>query len=61
MIGYIVDFTVVAGLIIGITALNGVLLNTLGETFFGGRRRTEIADHSTDIQAGWNQVGGSKK
>jgi len=61
VIGYIVDFTVVAGLIIGITAFNGVLLNSIGETFFGGRRRTEIADHSTDIQAGWNQVGGIKK
>lgn len=60
MIGYIVDFSVVAGLVIGITALNGVLLNAIGETFFGGKRRTEIADHSTDIQAGWNQVGGKK-
>ena len=58
---YVFDLSIVAVLIIGITALVGVLTNSAGETFFGGKKRTEFTDKSADVQAGWKLVGGSKK
>lgn len=61
MAGYIFDFTIVAVLIIGITALNGVLTNGIGEKIFGGKRHSDISDHSAGIQSGWKNVGGKQK
>ena len=59
--GYIVDFLIVAILVIGITATNGVLTNAIGLKFFGGKSRNKIVDQSTSLQTGWNAVGGKKK
>lgn len=58
---YILDFVLVAGLIIGITAINGVLVNSLGENLIGRKRKSEFVDKSVQIQAGWKQVGGGHK
>ncbi len=61
MVAYITDLTIVALLIIGITALMGVISNSIGEYVFGGKRRTEFVDESAKYQTGWKTVGGKKK
>lgn len=61
MITYFVDMILVALCVIGITAVNGVMTNSIGEKLFGGKRYSHIFDQSKRIQSGWNQVGGKKK
>ncbi|MEO2077554.1 MAG: hypothetical protein ABGX20_19635 [Bacillus sp. (in: firmicutes)] len=58
---YITDLTIVALLIVGITALMGVITNSFGEKVFGGKRRSEYVDESARYQTGWKAVGGKKK
>ncbi|MDQ1147081.1 hypothetical protein QE429_003908 [Bacillus sp. SORGH_AS 510] len=58
---YITDLTIVALLIVGITALMGVITNSFGEKVFGGKRRSEYVDESAKYQTGWKAVGGKKK
>ncbi|KAB2337220.1 hypothetical protein F7731_06250 [Cytobacillus depressus] len=58
---YIFDLTVVALLIIGLTATLGVFTNGLGERLFGGRKKNEFVDQCAKFQTGWNAVGGKKK
>ncbi|AIM17435.1 hypothetical protein LRS37_02395 [Neobacillus sedimentimangrovi] len=58
---YITDLTVVAILIIGLTAVMGVILNSIGEKVFGGKRRSEYVDQSARFQTGWKAVGGKRK
>ncbi|MEH7335861.1 hypothetical protein V7161_24865 [Neobacillus drentensis] len=58
---YITDLTIVALLIIGITALMGVITNSFGEKVFGGKRRTEFTDQGAKYQTGWKNVGGNRK
>jgi hypothetical protein len=59
--GYIMDLTIVALLIVGITATIGVITNGIGTRFFSGSKRNEFVDQSTSLQTGWKKVGGSKK
>ncbi|PLR97608.1 hypothetical protein [Bacillus sp. T33-2] len=59
--GYILDLTIVAVLVVGITAVMGVLTNGIGEKFFGGKRKSEFVDQSERVQTGWKAVGGNKK
>ncbi|MDR7076618.1 hypothetical protein J2Y03_001621 [Neobacillus niacini] len=59
--GYIADLSMVAILIIGITALMGVITNGFGETVFGGKKRSEFVDQSARFQTRWKSVGGNKK
>ncbi|AND38979.1 MULTISPECIES: hypothetical protein [Cytobacillus] len=61
MVGYITDLTIVALLIIGFTALLGVLTNGIGEKVFGGKNKSEFVDQSARVQTGWKSVGGKKK
>ncbi|KML38616.1 hypothetical protein [Cytobacillus firmus] len=61
MVGYIADLTIVALLIIGFTALLGVLTNGIGEKIFGGKNKSEFVDQSARVQTGWKSVGGQKK
>lgn len=61
LIEYFIDFTIVAILVIGITAIMGVLTNGIGEKLFGGKNGTESFDKSASVQAGWKSVGGKKK
>lgn len=42
MIAFFIDFVTVAALIIGITALIGVITNSIGEKLFGGKRKNEV-------------------
>lgn len=58
---YITDLTIVALLIIGITAVLGVVTNGIGEKLFGGKRKSEFVDQSAKFQTGWKQVGGKRK
>ena len=61
MAGYITDLTMVALLIVGITALMGVITNGIGEKVFGGKNRSEYVDESAKYQTGWKAVGGKRK
>ena len=58
---YIMDLSIVALLIVGITALMGVITNSFGEKVFGGKNRSEFVDESAKYQTGWKAVGGNKK
>jgi len=60
MASYIIDLTIVALLIIGITAVLGVVTNGIGEKVFGGKRKSEFVDQSAKFQTGWKQVGGKR-
>jgi hypothetical protein len=60
MAGYLTDLTIVALLIVGITALMGVITNGVGEKFFGGKNKSEFVDKSASMQTGWKSVGGKK-
>ncbi|MEH7356825.1 hypothetical protein V7150_25290 [Neobacillus drentensis] len=57
---YITDLTIVALLIIALTALMGVITNSIGEKVFGGKRRTEFVDESAKYRTGWKAVGGKR-
>ncbi|MDR7000798.1 hypothetical protein J2Y67_003268 [Neobacillus niacini] len=59
--GYIADLTIVAVLVVGITALMGVITNGVGERVFGGKKRTEFTDRVSSYQTNWKQVGGNRK
>lgn len=58
---FIADFLMFAILVIGITAINGVLLNGFGNKFIGRKRKSEYTAKSMEIQTGWKQVGGGYK
>ncbi|WHY78987.1 hypothetical protein QNH20_07595 [Neobacillus sp. WH10] len=57
---YITDLTIVALLIIALTALMGIITNSIGEKVFGGKRRTEFVDESAKYRTGWKAVGGNR-
>lgn len=61
ILDYIIDFAIVALLIIGITATMGVLLNGIGERVFGGKGHKENYNQSAHTQIGWKSVGGKSK
>ncbi len=58
---YILDFALVSLLIIGITALLGVISNGIGIHLFGRKNRSKFVDQSDKSTAGFNMVGGNKK
>ncbi|MBB5354263.1 hypothetical protein HNR43_000218 [Anoxybacillus mongoliensis] len=60
MAQFFIDFTIVAILVIGITALMGVILNGIGENIFGGRKKRLHTAMSEQMQTGWKAVGGKK-
>ncbi|WP_394235420.1 hypothetical protein [Niallia oryzisoli] len=61
MVAYIVDFLLIALLIIGITAINGIITDGIGNKLFGRNKKSEFVSQSARIQTGWKSVGGSKK
>ncbi|WP_078381424.1 hypothetical protein [Sutcliffiella halmapala] len=61
MVEYFIDFTIVAILVIGITAVMGVLVNGIGEKVFGRKNGSESFDKSASMQKGWKSVGGKSK
>lgn len=60
MTEYIIDFLMVAILIVTITALNGVITNFIGERIFGGTQRTQFKDATARTQVNWKPVGGRR-
>ncbi|KFN04234.1 hypothetical protein D0U04_16160 [Bacillus clarus] len=58
MIAFFIDFAIVAALVIGITALIGVITNSIGEKLFGGKDKMKFVNKSLDVQSGWKQIGG---
>ncbi|MCP1122854.1 hypothetical protein CN326_03340 [Bacillus sp. AFS018417] len=55
---FFLDFAIVAALVIGITATVGIITNGIGEKLFGGKDKMKFVDKSSEVQAGWNKVGG---
>ncbi len=60
MVAYIIDFTIVAVLVIGITAVMGVVTNGIGIKLFSKKQKSQFVDQSNKVQVGWKQVGGGK-
>ncbi|MGM9929570.1 MAG: hypothetical protein ACI35P_16660 [Bacillus sp. (in: firmicutes)] len=60
MAEYVVDFLLVAILIVTITALNGVITNFIGESLFGGKQKAQYKDATAKTQIGWKPVGGNR-
>ncbi len=58
---YILDFLMVSLLIIGITALLGVISNGIGTHLFGKKHRSKFVNQSDKTTAGFTMVGGQKK
>ncbi len=59
MTAFIIDFVLVAALVIGITAISGVLSNAIAK-LFGGKRKAEFVSQSARMQAGFKKIGGIK-
>ena len=58
---YIADLSIVALLIISITAVMGVVTNGIGIKLFSQKNKMEFVEKSEKFQAGWKKVGGKKK
>ena len=58
---YLLDLIIVAVLVIGITATNGVMANAIGLKLFGGKQKSLHVDYTKKGQTGWKSVGGIKK
>lgn len=61
MVDYFIDFAIVVGLVIGITALNGVITNGVGTALIGRKKKSEYVDQSSRVQIGWKEIGGKRK
>ncbi|MDF2534962.1 MAG: hypothetical protein K0R18_1121 [Bacillales bacterium] len=61
MFRYISDFVLVSILVVGFTAIMGVLSNGIGNHIFGGHSSSEFIDQSNKSSAGFKLVGGIKK
>lgn len=59
--GYIMDFAIVAVMIIAITALMGVILQGIGTKVFGGKNKNLYVEKSQRMQTDWKNVGGGIK
>lgn len=60
MVPYFIDFFIVLGLIIAITALNGVITNGIGNKVFGRKNKSQFVNQSSRVQTGWKEIGGKK-
>ncbi|UOY92144.1 hypothetical protein MUG87_17160 [Ectobacillus sp. JY-23] len=58
MIAYMIDFIVVAILVIGLTATIGILTNGIGEAI-GSKNKKKFVNKSTAVQTNWKMVGGN--
>jgi len=59
--GYITDLIMVSVLVVGITAIMGVITNGIGEKVFGRKNRTEFSARSDKYQTNWKSIGGNRK
>ncbi|MGN1401519.1 MAG: hypothetical protein ACI4XL_08465 [Bacillus sp. (in: firmicutes)] len=55
---YLFDLLIVTVLVIGLTALNGVIGNSIGNLLFGGKKRSIHKEATVSTQTGWKRVGG---
>jgi len=58
MVGYFIDLVLVAIFVIGITAFNGVITNSIGEKLFGRKEKSKFVEMSDRMTANFNRVGG---
>jgi hypothetical protein len=61
MAAFGIDFIIVIGLIVVITALNGVITNGIGNKVFGRRNKSQFVKQSASMQTGWKGIGGNNK
>lgn len=57
---YFLDFVLIAGLIVGITALSGVMSSGIGTRILGKGNENLHVNHTLMTQKGWKTVGGKK-
>ncbi|RHW43223.1 hypothetical protein D1B31_00665 [Neobacillus notoginsengisoli] len=57
---YLMDLAIVTILVVGITALMGVITNGIGENVFGRKNRTQFTDQASKFVSGWKEIGGKK-
>jgi len=60
MLKYLIDFSIVAGLVIGITAMMGVITNSIGNHIFGRKKRSEFVNQSNEMIKNFKLVGGNE-
>ncbi|WP_078555174.1 hypothetical protein [Bacillus alkalicellulosilyticus] len=58
MTAFIVDFLLLAAIVIGLTALNGILTNVFGMKILGRGQVDRYTTKSAATQTGWRKVGG---
>lgn len=56
MLAYITDFVIFAILVIGLTALLGVISTTIGEKWLGRKNSTVFSDQNAHSQEGWRKM-----
>lgn len=61
MTDFIIDFILLALLIIGITAFNGIITNVFGMKIFGRGDVNRFTSTNAQTQTGWRKVGGTNK
>ncbi|OEH91617.1 hypothetical protein [Bacillus solimangrovi] len=57
----LLDFTLLALFIVGITATVGVISSAIGIKVFGRGKENKHVNQSNKTQVGWKAVGGTKK
>lgn len=60
MFELLVDFGLLAVLIVGITALNGIILNVIGIKIFSRGKAHKFTGQNSEVINGWNKVGGTR-
>lgn len=56
MTSFIVDFILFAVLVIGLTAMLGVISTTIGERIVGRKKSSEYYDQNANSQKGWRKM-----
>ncbi|HEU5139093.1 MAG TPA: hypothetical protein VFT51_03910 [Bacillales bacterium] len=56
MIGFLIDLLVLAVLVIGLTAMLGVISTQIGERVFGRKKGNVFYDHNMNSQKGWRKM-----
>lgn len=57
IISYLIDFGIVAALVVGTTALNGVIGSGVG-LVIGGKNKSQYILRNQQNHTGWKMVGG---
>lgn len=56
MVPYVIDLLLLAVLVIGLTAMLGVISTSLGERIFGRKKSNDFYNHNLNSQKGWRKM-----